>query len=300
MTLYSRPKPEAWRISLHGGHSSAYCDHAFSTLREIVESAIAAGYHTFGITEHAPRVEPERLYDEERALGWDVAHLDRLFREYAAELRKLSAEYAGAISILRGFEAEVVPEDAYVEVMRSYLDELRFDYMVGSVHWVNGHIIDYKREHFDSAMALSGSLEQLAVAYYQALQEMILQLRPKVIGHFDLIRKNAPDEESVSTAAVRKAALQALEAARHTGAILDVNTAGYRKGLGRPYPAPWIIRAAREMGIGLCFGDDSHRSTEVGVGIEDAREYLIGLGVTHLRGLRRRGEEMEEVELPLR
>jgi len=48
--------PLPWKVSLHGGHSSAYCDHAASPLRDMIESAITKGYRVFGITEHAPRL----------------------------------------------------------------------------------------------------------------------------------------------------------------------------------------------------------------------------------------------------
>ncbi len=293
------PDKQPWKVSLHGGHSSAYCDHAHSTLRELIEAAIAFGYTTFGVTEHAPRVEEHRLFEEERAMGWDIPHLDHIFEQYAAELRSLQDEYADRITILRGFEAEVIPEANYVEVMRGYAERYQFDYMVGSVHWVNGHIIDHKREYFEQALAVSGSLEALAVKYYETLAEMALRLNPEVIGHFDLIRCSAPDEASVSTQAVRCAALAALEAVREAGAILDVNTAGYRKGLGRPYPAPWIVEAARDMGIGFCFGDDSHRAKDVGAGVVEAREYLLELGVREIAVLQRTPRGIEQLVVSL-
>lgn len=293
------PDRQPWKVSLHGGHSSAYCDHAYSTLREMIDAAIAFGYTTFGVAEHAPRVEEHRLFDEERAMGWDIPHLDHIFEQYASELRSLQNEYADRITILRGFEAEVVPEANYVEVMRGYAARFQFDYTVGSVHWVNGHIIDHKREYFEQALAVSGSLEALAVKYYETLADMALRLCPEVIGHFDLIRRSAPDEASVSTPPARRAALVALEAVREVGAILDVNTAGYRKGLGRPYPAPWIVEAARKMGIGFCFGDDSHRVSDVGTGLLDARDYLLALGVREISTLQRAPRGIEQAVVSL-
>jgi len=45
---------EPWRVSLHGGHSGEYCDHAEATLREMLEAAVQYGYQTFGVSEHAP------------------------------------------------------------------------------------------------------------------------------------------------------------------------------------------------------------------------------------------------------
>jgi len=289
-----------WRVSLHGGHSSGFCDHAGNTLEELLDAAVAAGYHTFGVAEHAPRIEPHRLYQEELALGWDVATLDRLFAEYAETLARLAQQYADRITVLRGFEAEVVPEQGYAALMLGYRERYAFEYMVGSVHWVAGHIIDYRREDFDRAVAACGGLEALAVRYYECVAEMVRVLKPEVVGHLDLIRKQAPDEASVATAPVRAAAFAALQAIQEQGCILDVNTAGYRRGLGRPYPAPWLIEAARDLGIPFCFGDDSHRVSEVGAGIDEARIYLHEHGVEAITVLTRQGDYLGRRTVPLR
>lgn len=288
-----------WMVSLHGGHSSAYCDHAEDTLETLIETAIARGCRVYGLAEHAPRVEAHRLYREEIAMGWTVETLDRLFAEYAAAARRLARQYADRISILCGFEAEVVPEDRYAAVMLAYRARLGFDYMVGSVHWVAGHIIDYRQEDFDAAVRACGGLEALAVRYYETVAEMLWRLRPEVAAHLDLIRKCAPDETLLSTPAVRRAAMAALEAVRDTGAILDVNTAPYRKGMDMPYPAPWLVKAAREMKIPVCFGDDSHSAAHVAEGIPRARDYLMAHGVQTITVLTPRSNGLEKTEIPL-
>src|SRR5215470_16175241 len=92
-----------WRVSLHGGHSGEFCDHAEGTLREILEAAVAAGYHTFGVSEHTPRSEDRFLYSEERARGWDVAKLIADFARYTAALPALVEEFADRLIVLRGF-----------------------------------------------------------------------------------------------------------------------------------------------------------------------------------------------------
>lgn len=279
------PRPIPWKVSLHGGHSSAYCDHAHSPLREMVEAAVAAGLDTYGMTEHAPRVEPRYLYPAEVKMGWNVATLEAMFEAYAGESAALKGEYAGCITLLRGFEAEVVPEDRYVDLMLGYRRRFGFDFMVGSVHHVAGHIIDYTPEQFQAAVAACGGLEKLCIRYYETLAEMVPALQPEVVAHFDLVRRYGPDEAAVGTPKIRAAAERALEAVRAQGAILDINTAGYRKGLGRPYPAPWILERAREMRIPCCFGDDSHRVREVGAGLEDARAYLLANGIREICAL---------------
>ena len=288
-----------WHASLHGGHSSGYCDHATDTLVDMLNAAVAGGMAVFGVTEHCPRVEPERLYDEERTLGWTVETLDRLFGEYAAELDRLIPEYAGRLEVLKGFEAEMVPEDRYVALTREWRERLGFDYIVGSVHYVAGHIIDYTPARFARAVEASGGPEGVCVAYFQNVAAMVLALRPEVVGHFDLIRRCFPDDTVVSAPAVRRAAREALAAVREAETILDVNTGGYRKGLGRPYPAPWMVEAAREMGIPMCFGDDSHSVAQVGAGIDEARRYLLAHGVREITRLRRGRAGLNRETVPL-
>ncbi|HLV82035.1 MAG TPA: hypothetical protein VKT32_17225, partial [Chthonomonadaceae bacterium] len=130
--------------------------------------------------------------------------------------------------------------------------------------------------------------------YYEQVGEMVESLRPDVVGHLDLVKKNAQaagfETAALVTAPARAAAERALEAVRAAGAILDLNTAGWRKGLGEPYPAPWLVARAQAMGVPFCFGDDSHRPADVGAGLAEARDYLLRLGVSTIAVLTREGD----------
>ncbi len=280
-------KKSSWRVSLHGGHSAAFCDHAHSELRAMLDAAVNAGYRTFGVSEHAPRLGAHYLYQAEIEMGWTVEKLIRDFETYAGLITVLAAEYSEQIEILRAFEAEVVPPTDYATVMLEYRRRFAFDYMVGSVHWVDEALIDGPPDVFQHAVESHGGIENLAVRYYETLAEMVPTLRPEIVGHFDVIRKHAPSEESVSTPRIRLAAEKALEAVAETGSILDLNTSGLRKRLGRPYPAPWIIERARKMGIEFCFGDDSHSVADVGAGLDESRQYLLDHGVDAITALTR-------------
>lgn len=288
-----------WMISLHGGHSRRYCDHAKDLLRDMLEAAVACGYHTFGVTEHAPRTEPQYLYAEEIQMGWDEATVHTLFLEYAAELERLKEEFAGRLCILKGFEAEVVPPSHYPTIMNDLRRNLKFDYIVGSVHYVDDVIIDYTPDMFNRALEQCGGYEELAVRYYQTVAEMVLCLKPEVVGHFDIIKKGFPEAENGVSPRVRKAAFEALEVIRDSGSILDINTAGYRKGLGVPFPDPLYIRTARDMGIAMCFGDDSHSVEQVGMDIDKARDCLLQHGVNRIVALTRSDSGLERLEIPL-
>lgn len=276
-----------WKNSLHGGHSSDFCDHAHNTLQEILDAAVATGYHIFGVTEHAPRVEDQYLYEEERAMGWDVVFLDRMFRRYALTLDRYILEYEDRLQVLKGFEIEVVPPATYAQVMLSYKKELKFDYVVGSVHYVDGWIIDYIPHYFELALESCGGYEALAVKYFQTVSEMVDLIKPEVIGHFDLIRKNFPKNFFWELPRVLDSAKMALEVIKQSDAIMDINTAAYRTGMTHPYPAPIFLNIIREMDIPVCFGDDSHATSQVGYGLNHARTYLLQHGITTITVLKR-------------
>ena len=279
--------PKPWKVSLHGGHSRRFCEHAEGELRAVLEAAVEAGYYTFGVSEHAPRSQERFLYPSELQKGYTVERLAREFGQYAQAIAQLTEEFSGRLVVLRGFEAEVVPASSYRDEMVGYRHHYGFDYMVGSVHYVNEIAIDGEMSGFERALEEAGGLEALAIRYYQSVAEMIEALRPEVVGHLDLIRKNAGPDAVLDTPAIRQAADGALDAAARHNCILDLNTAGYRKGLGSPYPAPWLVVRAHEKRIGFCFGDDSHGPGQVGAGVDQARQYLLDNGVDHVTVLKR-------------
>ncbi len=293
------PDKQPWKVSLHGGHSGAYCDHAVGTLREVLDAAVTFGYQTFGVTEHAPRNHERYLYDTELEMKRGVAELHTLFDAYARDAGKLSEEFSDRLVVLRGFETEAVPHESYAETMLGLREKYRFEFMAGSVHHVFDTTIDGPPDHFTKAIALAGGIEKLAIQYYKDLATMIRSIKPEVVTHFDLIRRNAPNSEAVETPAIREAALAALEVAGQHNCILDLNTAGIRKGLGCPYPRPWLIREALSRGIPFCFGDDSHGPAQVGKDVPVAREYLLANGVTTVTILTREHGKVVRKTVPL-
>ncbi len=276
----------AWMVSLHGGHSGEFCEHARGTLRATLERAVQVGFHAYGITEHAPRRDCRFLYDSERAKGYTVERLAREFEAYARASRELKREFADRLDVLRGFETEAVPLPGYAAHMRALMAEHDFDYMVGSVHHVAEIPIDENAARYRAAVDACGGMDAFLERYYCSVRAMIEELRPQVVGHLDLPKLHAPRGAERHCPRARRAAQAAVAAAKAHGCILDLNTAGLRKGLANPYPSPWLVRLARDAGVPFCFGDDSHDARQVGWGFSRAREYLLELGVNSVMTLR--------------
>ena len=286
-------------VSLHGGHSGEFCEHASGTLREIIDAAVAAGLSTYGVTEHAPRSGDRFLYDSERAKGYEVERLHREFEAYSRESSRLQRQARASLELLRGFETEAVPTSSYVESMLALRREHKFDYVVGSVHHICDIPIDETPQHFREAVAACNGLEPLMERYFRLVEEMIRSVRPEIVGHLDLPKLHAPRGADLCTPRIRRAAEAAVEAAKSHSCIVDLNTAGWRKGLPEPFPSPWLVRLAAEAGVHFCFGDDSHAPSQVGYGLGRARQYLLDHGVNSITVLRLGQGGLERRQVPL-
>lgn len=54
----------------HHSHSGQFCGHAQNTLEEMVQTAIAKGFHMFSLTEHIPRPREDFYPGEVRTESW--------------------------------------------------------------------------------------------------------------------------------------------------------------------------------------------------------------------------------------
>jgi len=141
--------------------------------------------------------------------------------------------------------------------IKNLIRRFKPDYLVGSVHHVDDVCFDYCKEDYDRMVSLCGSHEALYQRYFDLQQDMILTLKPFVVGHFDLIRIFDPDYE-------KRLAVPTLRP--------------LKRGEKEPYLTASIRRTAREMGIPLVPGDDSHGVTEAGGHVEKAVAILTAEG----------------------
>src|SRR5258708_20586535 len=250
-------------FSFHGGPSGEFCRHAKDTLEAVVERAIAAGFTHYGLSEHAPRFRHEDMMSEEADL--QPADLVATFRRYATAARTMQRRFAGRIELFVGFETERLPPVGWAQRMAELRPE--FDYIVGSVHDVEGGFVDVSPEPPTPLATQHGGTEALQIRYFEALAELVGTLRPEIVGHLDLIRKFDPPGTEFSPAVMRHIE-RALEAVHAAGGVLDVNCGAFRRGFGPVYPLPGILDRARRMGIGVTLGDDSHGVAGVGVGLD--------------------------------
>jgi histidinol-phosphatase (PHP family) len=283
-------------FSYHGGHSGEFCGHAKGQLAAVVEAAIAAGFTTYGLSEHCPRFQPQHLYPEESHLA--PADLARTFERYVRSALELRARHADRLELLIGFETEALPVEGWAAKMRELRQSAPFDYIVGSVHSIGDTWVDLNAETSERAARENGGWEALRGKYFDQLASLVDALRPEVVGHVDLIRRFEPADFRFSEASLKRAE-RVLEAARAAGSALDVNAAPARRGFGPVYPGPEVLARACAMGVPVTLGDDSHGPDGVGVGLDACLQAIAVAGYTSVHYLTRREGQVVLDSAPL-
>ncbi len=256
-----------------------YSSDARGTTEEVVRRAAELGFEEICLTNHVEVLTP--------AGEWEVDFLEarerfgRLAREIAATRRRFPD-----LRILLGAELEYRPE--WVESLERLTASIEFDFLLGSVHVVDGHNISGGAavgEYFKGK-----DLSEAYGRYFAVLQEMVEWGGFDVVAHFDLIKRFGA--KFYGPYAVEDFALQIeaiLERMARRGIGLEVNTSGVVQAPGEPYPGLPILLMAQKAGITtLTIGTDSHLPERLDQGWDAGRRLLLQAGWTHLATFNRR------------
>lgn len=267
-------------------HSGQFCPgHAKDQLEDIVQHAISMGYKTMGLTEHMPRYSAAELYPEELDDPQALSSLPPRHLAFLAEAARLRSLYSSRIRILIGFESEWIGSgSAYLPRVRALASDPAVDYFVGSVHHAAGVPIDYDAAFYARAVAACGGTEErLYASYYDSQHEMLTGLRPKVVGHFDLVRllSSEPGRKlrGWDGGRVWAKVRRNLEVVAAYGGLLECNTSSLRKGLDEPYPCREVAEEWLRLGGRFTMSDDSHGIAQVATNYGRGLQFLESLGV---------------------
>jgi len=234
------------------------CGHARGSIEDYVRAALALGMEEVGITDHAPLYWMDGDYPQP---GSAMARSQ--LPEYVDEVLALRRKYAGQIRILLGMEVDFVPG---TEAM--YRDELSpypWDYLIGSVHYVQGAHI-YHQSRWRGGVPAEAQYAE----YFDLVRQSARSGLFDVLGHITglLAYGPAPSGELRAREFADTAATIAA-----SGVAIEINASGLRKGGPEPFPHGDLLRRCIAAGVPITYGSDCHTPQELG----DARELAAGL-----------------------
>jgi histidinol-phosphatase (PHP family) len=235
------------------------CGHATGSLEEYVNQAGELGLREIGFSDHFPMLHVD---DPSLAMALDELPL------YVEDVRRLQAG-PRPLAIKLGIEVDFLPETR--DRIAGLLEPLAFDYVMGSVHYVDGwgfddprYVLGYEgRDIFD-----------LWERYFELLAQAAESGLFDIVAHPDLIKKFGyrPRQD---VAGLYQDCLDRVAAA---GVAVEVSTAGLRKPVGEIYPEKRFLSMCRERDIAVTMGSDAHRPEEVGYAFADALALLRECG----------------------
>jgi len=238
------------------------CGHATGEMAEYLVEAARLGIREVGFADHLPLyfLSPEKTVP-------NYAMVDNELPRYV-EMVKKCAE-AAPVGVKLGIEADYAPD--HEEKLASLLAAHPFDYVVGSVHFIEGWAFDSPDEIEEYGQR---EIDQVFEQYFTLLQQAALTGFFDVMAHPDLIKKfnfrPARDLGPLYEDTAR--------AFKRAGVCVEVNTAGLRYPAGEIYPSPALLGVFFKYGLPVTLGSDAHRPEQVGAGLGEALKLLLNIG----------------------
>ncbi len=250
------------------GHvHSRLCHHAVGEMEEYVLAACDKGLNRLIFLEH---FEIGIRYFEK---SW-LTPAD--FEVYFATGRRLQRKYAGRIEIGLGVEVGYNPEG--IEETIDFLRQYEWDRIGLSYHFMAhaGNHLNMLSRKAENILGFSSlGVNAILSDYLQGLRVALGQLPGTVLCHLDAALRHHP--EINFDAGHRRQMVDILHELANRDIALEVNTSGFDH-RGQPYPPPWLIRQAAEMGVKLVAGSDAHRPQDVGRYFDRLPQCLAAVG----------------------
>lgn len=283
-------------------HSSFSTDSE-SPMEDMIQGAISRGMKTICFTEHLD-------YEYPSADGSVLFEVD--VDAYEKKLFELKDKYKKDIEVLFGIEFGLLPHlaDRYAAVAGAY----DFDFIIGSSHLIPApwykKDLNYIQKYgtapkniihgdpYEAEFWEDRTVEDICKKYFRTIIDNTAAYQNfDTYAHLDYLIRYAPQKNKGYT---YKKYADILDAALKTiidhNLALEINTAGYKYGLGQPNPQADILARYLELGGEMItIGADAHKPEHIAYDFKKAEELLKTLGFKYYTVFKKR----RPVTLPL-
>jgi histidinol-phosphatase (PHP family) len=240
-----------------------------------VKQASAAGVDEIGFTEHA------YYFKQTRSL-WSVSYqTERCVYDLDAYVDAILEARKRGLPVKLGLEVDYVP--GREDETRALLAPYPWDYLLGSVHFIDGFGVDGEPRLVDEV-----GVEETWRRYFDTLARAARSGLFDSLSHPDLVKIFGERVDRFDYTAIADAIAEA-------GVAVEVSTAGLRKPVGELYPHPDLLAACRERGVPVTTGSDAHVPELVGRDFDRARELLRRAGYETVTVFERRRGRQEPI-----
>jgi histidinol-phosphatase (PHP family) len=232
--------------------------HDTWSVEPFVETAARAGVDEIGFTEHV------YYFRQTRSL-WTVPYqTERCVYDLDDYVEAVVQARARGLPVKLGLEVDYEP--GREEETRELLEPYPWDYLLGSVHFIDGLGVDGEPRLLDAV-----GVEEAWRRYFDVLGAAAGSGLFDSLSHPDLVKIFGERDDAFDYGAV-------VEAIAESGVAVEVSTAGLHRPVGELYPHPKFLAACRKRGVPVTLGSDAHSPDVVGRDFDRARELLQSAG----------------------
>lgn len=256
--------------------------HSFDashSANELIEKAIQLGLSHICLTDHI-----DYDYDGE---GSEFSFSYQHFFDEVSRVRQL---YKNQIQVLAGVEFGMQPH--LIQKYQRDANEWPFDYIIGSLHSVK------KTDIYTGPYFKTRTQKQAYIDYFDDMLQVIQAEAPfNTLGHFDMIKRYGSFDAPLPLADYQEIATTIFKHLIPLGKGIEVNTSGYRYGLGDAHPSLDILKLYRECGGEIIvLGSDAHTTAEIAYKLKDVLMNLVQLDYQYVTTFKSRQPEFHKIE----
>lgn len=236
--------------------------HRSSAIDAFVETALARDVDEIGFSEHV------YYFSQTRALWHVPYHTDRCAHDLECYVEAVLDAKQRGLPVKLGLEVDYEPERE--EETRELLGPYPWDYLLGSVHFIDGLGVDGEPRLSDSV-----GIEEAWRRYFATLAAAARSGLFDSLSHPDLVKVFG---QRPPQGLERELHAQVVDAIADAGVAVEVSTGGLRKPVGELYPDPHLLALCRERGVPATVASDAHVPSLVGSDFDRARALLRSAG----------------------
>jgi histidinol-phosphatase (PHP family) len=224
-------------------------EHALHAVERFVETAAARGVDEIGFTEHI-------YYFRQTFPVWTLEYqIERCVYDLDTYVEAVLEAKRRGMPVKLGLEVDYIGERQ--DELAAILEPYPWDFLLGSVHWVDGLAVDMQPGLWGVA-----SVEEVWRRYFSALSELAGSGHVDVLAHPDLAKIFGRRPERI-------------EYPELSGLALEISTNGLYKPVGELYPDLAFLESAR---LPITLASDAHVPQNVGRDLDRAVELARAAG----------------------
>ena len=212
---------------------------------------------------------------------------------YHERFMELKNKYGDRIELLFGIEAGLQPTDGIFSYFSDYISSHDFDFVIGS-----SHVVKNKDPYYPVFFEDYPDDDAAYRAYFEEeLQNTMMYDNYDSYGHLDyILRYGKTGNRNFTYEKFADVLDPLLKSIIDHGKCIEVNSAGFRKGMGNPNPHIDILKRYHDLGgIPPTAGSDAHGVSDIAADFDKVQSAISEAGFTSYSIFRKR----ERFEIPL-